>query len=81
MNHKKHFTTRCVFISASGFGGVSLYGLWAAASSPASPHGGLTVAWGDMIGYAWVWGFGSLLFLGLSALLLWRKPVSRDPQG
>lgn len=31
------------------------------------------VPWGDMIGYAWVWGFGSLLFLGLSGLLLWRK--------
>ena len=28
--------------------------------------------WGDMIGYAWVWGFGSLLFLVLSALLCWR---------
>jgi hypothetical protein len=25
--------------------------------------------WGDMIGYAHVWGFGSLLFLGLAALL------------
>lgn len=32
--------------------------------------------WGDMIGYAWVWGFGSLLFLGLSGLLLWRQ---KDP--
>lgn len=29
--------------------------------------------WGDMIGYAWVWGFGSLLFLGLTGLLLRRK--------
>lgn len=29
--------------------------------------------WGDMIGYAWVWGFGSVLFLGLAALLL-RRP-------
>ena len=29
--------------------------------------------WGDMIGYAWVWGFGSLLFLGLTALLLRRR--------
>ena len=28
--------------------------------------------WGDMIGYAWVWGFGSLLFLGLTGLLLRR---------
>jgi hypothetical protein len=26
--------------------------------------------WGDMIGYAWVWGFGSLLFAGLGMLLL-----------
>jgi hypothetical protein len=25
--------------------------------------------WGDMIGYAWVWGFGSMLFLVLSGLL------------
>ena len=30
--------------------------------------------WGDMIGYARVWGFGSLLFLGLAALLLRRRP-------
>lgn len=30
--------------------------------------------WGDMIGYAWVWGFGALLFLGLGALLLRRAP-------
>lgn len=29
--------------------------------------------WGDMIGYARVWGFGSLLFLGLAILLL-RRP-------
>lgn len=28
--------------------------------------------WGDMIGYAWVWGFGSVLFVGLSGLLLRR---------
>ncbi len=28
--------------------------------------------WGDMIGYACVWGFGSVLFLGLSGLLLRR---------
>lgn len=32
--------------------------------------------WGDMIGYAWVWGFGSLLFLGLGGLLLWRKEAN-----
>ncbi len=30
--------------------------------------------WGDMIGYAWVWGFGSALFLGLAGLLLRRRP-------
>lgn len=29
--------------------------------------------WGDMIGYAWVWGFGSLLFFGLGGLLLQRR--------
>lgn len=29
--------------------------------------------WGDMIGYAWVWGFGSVLFLGLTGLLLGRR--------
>lgn len=28
--------------------------------------------WGDMIGYAWVWGFGSILFVGLAALLARR---------
>lgn len=32
--------------------------------------------WGDMIGYARVWGFGSLLFLGL-AMLLARARRSR----
>lgn len=32
--------------------------------------------WGDMIGYAHVWGFGSMLFLGLAALLL-RRPKQR----
>ena len=26
--------------------------------------------WGDMIGYAWVWGFGSVLFFGMGGLLL-----------
>ena len=25
--------------------------------------------WGDMIGYARVWGFGAVLFLGLAVLL------------
>lgn len=31
--------------------------------------------WGDMIGYAWVWGFGSVLFLGLAGLL--RRKVEK----
>ena len=31
--------------------------------------------WGDMIGYAWVWGFGSVLFMGLGGLLLLRTEV------
>ncbi len=30
--------------------------------------------WGDMIGYARVWGAGALLFLGLAVLL--RRPKS-----
>lgn len=30
--------------------------------------------WGDMIGYAWVWGFGSILFAGLAVLLAQGKP-------
>lgn len=36
--------------------------------------------WGDMIGYAWVWGFGSLLFLGLATLLARRltPPAGRN---
>jgi len=34
--------------------------------------------WGDMIGYARVWGFGAALFLGLAALL-WRR--TRAGQG
>lgn len=33
--------------------------------------------WGDMIGYAWVWGFGSALFVGLAALL-WRRRCQPD---
>jgi hypothetical protein len=32
--------------------------------------------WGDMIGYARVWGAGSVLFLGL-AVLLARRGVAR----
>jgi len=31
--------------------------------------------WGDMIGYAWVWGFGSVLFMGLGGLFLRRTTV------
>jgi hypothetical protein len=30
--------------------------------------------WGDMIGYAWVWGFGSILFVALAALLARARP-------
>lgn len=26
--------------------------------------------WGDMIGYAWVWGFGSVLFTALAVALV-----------
>ncbi|GAB4175365.1 MAG: hypothetical protein OHK0026_12600 [Rhodocyclaceae bacterium] len=33
--------------------------------------------WADMIGYAWVWGFGSLLFAALAALLLARRKPAR----
>jgi hypothetical protein len=33
------------------------------------------VPWGDMIGYAWVWGFGSVLFMVLGGLLLRRTSV------
>ena len=29
--------------------------------------------WGDIIGYAWVWGFGSILLLRLGGLLLSRR--------
>mgnify|MGYP001490612542 CR=1 FL=1 len=29
--------------------------------------------WSGMIGYAWVWGFGALLFLGLALLLRRRR--------
>lgn len=32
--------------------------------------------WGDMIGYAWVWGFGAMAFFGL-ALLLRRRGARR----
>ena len=33
------------------------------------------VPWGDMIGYAWVWGYGSVLFMVLGGLLLRRTSV------
>jgi hypothetical protein len=36
--------------------------------------------WGDMIGYARVWGAGSLLFLVLAGLLL-RRPRAAPPAG
>lgn len=37
MNTSKHFTTRRSFIAATGFGGVSLYGLWAAYGAAPGP--------------------------------------------
>jgi cytochrome c oxidase subunit 2 len=37
MNNSPHFTTRRGFIAATGFGGVSLYGLWAAYGAAPSP--------------------------------------------
>lgn len=37
MNTTKHFTTRRGFIAATGFGGVSLYGLWAAYGAAPGP--------------------------------------------
>lgn len=37
MDPKNHFTTRRGFIAASGFGGISLYGLWAAYGAAPSP--------------------------------------------
>lgn len=36
------------------------------------------VPWGDMIGYAWVWGFGSAMFLVLGGLLLRHQPNVRS---
>lgn len=32
--------------------------------------------WGDMIGYAWVWGFGAVLFVALAALLARQAPAA-----
>lgn len=37
MQQKNHFTTRRAFIAASGFGGISLYGLWAAYGAAPGP--------------------------------------------
>ena len=37
MKQKTHFTTRRGFIAASGFGGLSLYGLWAAYGAAPTP--------------------------------------------
>lgn len=37
MDKTTHFTTRRAFIAASGFGGVSLYGLWAAYGAAPGP--------------------------------------------
>ncbi|WP_372839749.1 hypothetical protein [Phaeovulum sp.] len=35
--------------------------------------------WGDMIGYARVWGFGAALFLGLATLLWHRARAAHSP--
>lgn len=35
--------------------------------------------WGEMVGYAWVWGFGSMLF-GALAALLWRRRAPADDE-
>lgn len=37
MDSKNHFTTRRGFIAASGFGGIGLYGLWAAYGAAPGP--------------------------------------------
>lgn len=37
MGQQRHFTTRRAFIAASGFGGISLYGLWAAYGAAPGP--------------------------------------------
>ena len=37
MRQTKHFTTRRAFIAAGGFGGISLYGLWAAYGAAPGP--------------------------------------------
>jgi hypothetical protein len=35
--------------------------------------------WGDMIGYAWVWGFGAILFVGLAFLLRYTSRGRTGP--
>jgi fatty acid desaturase len=35
--------------------------------------------WGDMIGYAWVWGFGAILFVGLALLLRYTSRGRTGP--
>lgn len=42
MTTKPHFTTRRAFVAAAGFGGVSLYGLWAAYGAAPNPFATLT---------------------------------------
>lgn len=37
MGQQRHFTTRRAFIAAGGFGGISLYGLWAAYGAAPGP--------------------------------------------
>lgn len=47
MSTKPHFTTRRGFIAALGFGGVSLYGLWAAYGAAPTPLALLGLGHGD----------------------------------
>lgn len=47
MSTKPHFTTRRGFITALGFGGVSLYGLWAAYGAAPTPLALLGLSHGD----------------------------------
>lgn len=35
--------------------------------------------WGDMIGYAWVWGVGSALFVALTVALGRSAPAGKPP--
>lgn len=36
--------------------------------------------WSGMLGYAWVWGFGALLFAGLAVLLRRRAGSGAGPR-